>query len=195
MFHVRTHLLGLDHEVTVIAHDLRGTTLVTVEHDEGASGSSVHEHALDTALTVADAEAWLKSLPDYAEVEDPGQDAIDALAEILPVLTDEQAELFSGLYPEWAEDTAYKVGDRVRHDGLLYRCVQAHTSQEGWEPGVAASLWVRTSTDEWPAWVQPTGAHDAYAQGDKVSHADKHWVSAIDANAYEPGVYGWTEAA
>lgn len=47
--------------------------------------------------------------------------------------------------------------------------------------------------DEYPEWVQPTGAHDAYAQGAKVSHNGKKWTSDIPANVYEPGVYGWTE--
>lgn len=47
--------------------------------------------------------------------------------------------------------------------------------------------------DEYPKWVQPTGAHDAYAQGAKVSHNGKKWTSDIPANVYEPGVYGWTE--
>ena len=93
-----------------------------------------------------------------------------------------------------AEDgKAYAVGDRVKYNGLLYRCVQAHTSQADWTPDVVPALWVRTSTEEWPEWIQPTGAHDAYNKGDKVSHNEKHWVSDIDANVYEPGVYGWTE--
>jgi hypothetical protein len=79
----------------------------------------------------------------------------------------------------------------------LFKCLQAHTSQEGWEPGKAVSLWVAIveppSPDVPPEWVQPTGAHDAYAKGDKVAHNDKVWVSDIDANVYEPGVYGWDE--
>ena len=44
-------------------------------------------------------------------------------------------------YPEWAADTAYTVGYKVRRDGKLWRVVQAHTSQAGWEPENAASLW------------------------------------------------------
>lgn len=45
-------------------------------------------------------------------------------------------------YPEWAADTAYTVGYKVRKDGKLWRCIQAHTSQAGWEPSTAtASLW------------------------------------------------------
>ena len=48
-------------------------------------------------------------------------------------------------------------------------------------------------TQEFPEWVQPIGAHDAYAAGSKVSHNEKKWVSDIDGTVWEPGVYGWTE--
>ena len=44
-------------------------------------------------------------------------------------------------YPEWAAGTAYTVGYKVRRNGKLWRVVQAHTSQIGWEPENAASLW------------------------------------------------------
>ena len=44
-------------------------------------------------------------------------------------------------YPEWAADTKYTVGYKVRRDGKLWRVVQAHTAQVGWEPENAASLW------------------------------------------------------
>ena len=108
-------------------------------------------------------------------------------------LPDEEAETVTDLFPDWEEDKAYAVGDRVKYNSLLYRCVQAHTSQADWTPDVAPALWVRTSTEEWPEWIQPTGAHDAYNTGDKVSHNEKHWISDMDANVYEPGVYGWTE--
>lgn len=108
-------------------------------------------------------------------------------------LPDEEAETVTALFPDWETSKAYAVGDRVKYNGLLYRCVQAHTSQADWTPDITPALWVRTSTEEWPEWIQPTGAHDAYNQGDKVSHNEKHWISDIDANVYEPGVYGWTE--
>lgn len=108
-------------------------------------------------------------------------------------LDDEQAESVTVLFPDWETGKAYAVGDRVKYNGLLYRCVQAHTSQADWTPDAVPALWVRTSTEEWPEWIQPTGAHDAYNKGDKVSHNEKHWISDIDANVYEPGVYGWTE--
>ena len=104
-------------------------------------------------------------------------------------LNDEQAETV----PKWDADYSYDVGDRRQYNELLYRCVQAHTSQAGWEPPNVPALWVRTSVDEWPEWIQPTGAQDAYNTGDKVSHNEKHWVSTVDANVWEPGVYGWDE--
>lgn len=44
-------------------------------------------------------------------------------------------------YPAWAAGTAYTVGYKVRRGGKLWRVVQAHTSQTGWEPENAASLW------------------------------------------------------
>ena len=109
-------------------------------------------------------------------------------------LDDEQAELVTELFRLWESGIEYDVDDRRQYDGILYRCVQAHTSQAGWEPPNVPALWVRTSVDEWPEWIQPTGAQDAYNTGDKVSHNEKHWVSTVDANVWEPGVYGWNEA-
>ena len=44
-------------------------------------------------------------------------------------------------------------------------------------------------------WKQPTGGHDAYKKGDKVAHKGKTWVSTVDANVWEPGVYGWNEVS
>ena len=44
-------------------------------------------------------------------------------------------------YPEWAAGQAYPSGYKVQRGGKLWRCVQAHTSQAGWEPENAAALW------------------------------------------------------
>lgn len=45
-------------------------------------------------------------------------------------------------YPEWSAGQAYTAGFKVQHGGKLWRCVQAHTSQTGWEPSInTASLW------------------------------------------------------
>lgn len=109
-------------------------------------------------------------------------------------LDDETALTGVELFPAWTSGSAYAVGDRVQHNSALYKCVQAHTAQADWMPDATPALWVAVSLDEYPEWVQPTGAHDAYNTGDKVTHNGKRWVSDVDSNTWEPGVYGWSEA-
>lgn len=110
-------------------------------------------------------------------------------------LTDSEAYDVAELFPMWKTDTEYAVGDRVQYESKLYKCLQSHTSQADWIPSTAVSLWVEVADPaiEYPEWVQPTGAHDAYMTGDKVSHNEKHWISEADNNIWEPGVYGWRE--
>ena len=107
------------------------------------------------------------------------------------VTATENASQFS----PWVYPATYKAGNIRRHNGELYRCIQDHTSQADWTPDTAVSLWVKIGdpTVEWPEWSQPVGAHDAYDAGAKVSHNGKRWTSDVDANVWEPGVYGWTE--
>ena len=99
------------------------------------------------------------------------------------------------LFAPWIADNPYTVGDRVRYGDMLYRCLLDHTSQDDWTPDAAVSLWVRIDDPaiQWPEWRQPTGAHDAYPLGARVSHAGKRWISDIDGNVWEPGVWGWSE--
>ena len=110
-------------------------------------------------------------------------------------LTDEEALEAVELFPNWQTDTAYKVGIRVRYNGQLYRCEQAHTSQADWTPDTTPALWTAVAEPgEIPVWVQPTGAQDAYRLGDKVHYPTKDdpvYVSTIDYNTYAPNVYGW----
>ena len=108
-------------------------------------------------------------------------------------LNDEEALEGVELFPQWVTDKAYEVNDRVKFDNVLYKCVQAHTSQSTWTPDLTPALWVRVTIEEWPEWVQPLGAQDAYMSGDKVSHNEKHWISTVDSNVWEPSVYGWNE--
>ena len=112
-------------------------------------------------------------------------------------LSDEDALETPELFPGWEVDTDYTAGYRVRYGGVLYRCEQSHRSQADWEPDVTPALWtpVAEPWEEWPEWRQPTGAQDAYNTGDKVSHNEQHWISSVDANVWEPGVYGWELAS
>lgn len=50
----------------------------------------------------------------------------------------------------WEKDVAYVVGDVVafpNEDGAQYACIQAHTSQAGWQPPAAPALWKALEDD------------------------------------------------
>lgn len=123
----------------------------------------------------------LRPLIERAAVSLPDEDALEAV------------ELFKA----WAADTAYAADERIRYDGKLYRCVQAHTSQSEWTPDATPALWTEVALPgEIPVWRQPTGAQDAYMTGDKVHYPtadDPVYESLIDNNVYSPEAYpaGW----
>lgn len=112
--------------------------------------------------------------------------------------TDDEALDVPFAYPKWKTDTLYSVGERVRYGEDLYRVLQEHTSQAGWTPDQAVSLYSKIlpgqegSDEEIGEWVQPDSTNP-YMIGDKVTHNGKTWVSIIDYNVWEPGVYGWEE--
>ena len=109
-------------------------------------------------------------------------------------LTDEQALTAAALYPEFKAGIDVKIGERYRDaNGDLYKVVQAHTTQADWQPSATPALFVKVSLDEWPLFVQPTGAHDAYNIGDKVAFEENHYISLINANVWSPTAYpaGW----
>ena len=113
------------------------------------------------------------------------------IEQLAVTLADETALTGVELFPMWAIGRAYAVDDRVQYGGILYKCVQAHTSQADWTPDATPALWVAVSIEEYPEWVQPTGAHDAYNIGDKVTYKGNHYVCDINGNVYAPDVYGW----
>lgn len=126
----------------------------------------------------------------YLEAAKVIRAAMDAAA---AALTDEQALKAAALYPAWSAQDTYDAGERVRFDGTLYKCLQPHAAQPDWTPTAAPSLWAKvltSDTGEPLPWEQPESTNP-YMQGDKVTHGGKTWVSAIDNNVWEPGVYGW----
>ena len=117
------------------------------------------------------------------------------IEQLAVTLDDETALTGVELFPAWVVGKAYAANDRAQYNGTLYKCIQAHTSQADWTPDTVPALWVKVSVEEWPEFVQPTGAHDAYNTGDKVTYNGKRYVSLIDANVYSPDDYpaGWEE--
>lgn len=107
--------------------------------------------------------------------------------------------------PEWRVGLQCVAADAERTagvyfnptDGNLYRCVQAHTAQADWRPDLPGlgALWVPFYEPEAgpQPWVQPTGAHDAYNVGDRVTFEGNVWESVINANVWSPTAYpaGW----
>ena len=110
-------------------------------------------------------------------------------------LDDVTAAEHTDLFSPWAEGIAYETGNIRSYGEELYRCVQAHTSQSNWTPDKTPALWVKIGdpAEEFPAWSQPVGAHDAYRKGDRVSYQGRHWESTVDGNVWAPGTYGWQE--
>lgn len=115
----------------------------------------------------------------------------------LAAVPDVAALKMTDYFPGW--DSAshdYKVGDRVTYDGTLYKCLQAHTSQETWTPTDAPSLWAKvlvTGTENTPPeWQQPDSTNP-YMTGDRVTLNGKIYESTIDNNVWKPDEYpdGW----
>jgi len=110
-------------------------------------------------------------------------------------LSDEEVSVLAGLYPKWAAGIAVAVDGLYQFDGSLYKVVQAHTTQADWTPPTVPALFTPVAAaGVIPEWVQPTGAQDAYAVGDQVTHDNPQdsgniWLyeSSIDANTTEPG--------
>ena len=93
------------------------------------------------------------------------------------------------LFPMWETGLSVKVDERYQYNNVLYRVVQAHTTQADWTPDKTPALFVVVSLDEWPEFVQPTGAHDAYKTGDKITYNGEHYVCKMNACTWSPSEY------
>ena len=127
--------------------------------------------------------------------------------EQVQTLTDEQALEVKTVFPMWVVGVKYEVGFKVRFNDILYKVLQAHTSQVDWTPDVAVSLFVQVGVvnddvppeDETPPeeiipeWIQP-GSTNPYMKGDKVVFEGNIYESLIDNNVWSPAAYpaGWT---
>ena len=125
--------------------------------------------------------------------------ALELLVQAAPLSENETLAL-ADLYEPWAAGVEYpagkilKCGEDDNGDTILFTVLQSHTAAENWPPGDTPALYKRIGFAESgvPLWVQPLGAVDAYVKGDTVSHKDAVWVSDINGNVWEPGVYGWS---
>jgi len=144
---------------------------------------------------------YVKTLPGFREAyPEFAADFDEAASE--EAATQEAA---TELRADWAFHIGEWVnaGDEIVYNGRIYVVLQAHALQADWVPDQVPALY-RLKGDapsgdddqpvnEWPDWVQPTGAHDAYNQGDKVTYNGHHYISLINANTWSPEAYpaGW----
>lgn len=110
-------------------------------------------------------------------------------------LTDADALEAIDLFGSWQADKAYVIDDKVKYEGNLYKCLQAHTSQASWTPTAAASLWAKVlipDENAIPEWEQPESTN-AYMVGDKVMFEGHIYESVINNNIWSPSAYpgGW----
>ena len=101
------------------------------------------------------------------------------------------------LFPHWSGNSKeYVKDDKVLYEGVLYKVLQNHTSQEGWTPTSAPSLFAKVLTSEGEIldWEQPSSTNP-YMKGDKVKYNGKIYESVIDNNVWSPEAYpqGWKE--
>ena len=110
-------------------------------------------------------------------------------------LPDEDALQAPELYPHWEPNMNVTAEERMYFEDKLYRVVQSHRTQEGWEPDKTPALFTEVpQPGTIPVWRQPTGAQDAYNTGDLVHYPtedDPVYISLVDANVWKPDVYGW----
>lgn len=113
-----------------------------------------------------------------------------------PSLSDEQALELDAMYPEYDATAKYGKGDIVRDAGRLYRAVNnvnaspTHPADDG----VNWRLMDEPDEDGVFPWRQPYVKKDYYRKGDTVTHDGSTWVSDVNKNVWEPGVYGWHQA-
>ena len=101
------------------------------------------------------------------------------------------------VFPHWnGNSKEYVKGDKVLYNDVLYKVLQNHTSQEGWTPTSAPSLFAKVLTSEGEIldWEQPSSTNP-YMKGDKVRYNGKIYESVIDNNVWSPEAYpqGWKE--
>lgn len=117
------------------------------------------------------------------------------LSDRLAALPEEETIEYRTMYPPFKIGIEVTVGEKLYYAGndKLYEVLQPHTTQADWTPDLVPALFREIAPPGViPQWVQPTGAHDAYNIGDQVIHNTFTWGSTVNANVWEPGVYGWS---
>lgn len=175
------------HAVPLMVHALDSLATLEVLQAGYAHAASLGRILALAASEVAALQTSLGTIyhADVISNEVKGSDPAQIVANLLEVRS----------RPEWGPGLSVKVGEVYFFKGNLYTVIQAHKTQSDWTPDLTPALWRRFYEPEAgpQPWVQPTGAHDAYQRGDRVTYQGATWESAIDANVWAPGVFGWVK--
>lgn len=179
------------HEMKELGALPEGATLTppkqTQEEKDNIEALAVKNELKDMAVN-----AMMMSLADDNLVETK-----KAYQTKLRSISDGAALKMPEVFPHWSSNSKdYVLDDKVLYNGVLYKVITAHTSQESWTPEAAPSLFIKvlTSKNEILDWEQPS-ADNAYMKGDKVKYNGKIYESLIDNNVWSPDGYpaGWKE--
>jgi len=122
----------------------------------------------------------------------------ETLDNLLNEFDDETASEYKVLFKNWEPDIQVTQGERYKYNNVLYKVLQSHTTQRGWEPEIATSLFAVILTSQEPEtyneWVQPDSTNP-YMMGDRVIFLGKIYESIINNNIWSPIAYpaGWME--
>lgn len=148
-----------------------------------------------------------KALEELTRKQEEQEQSIKSILKTITLardLSDGQKEEILSRYEEYQDNKEYKQGDKFTFDGKIYEVIQGHRSQADWIPSSTPALYKEflsvkikdeagNESEVVAEFKKPTGAHDAYQKGDKVSFEGAIYESTIDNNAYSPFEYqqGW----
>lgn len=163
-----------------------GSGLPIREAAEPTPGAGYH-----TSLTYEQHDGAIWQV--WALVPDAGtaQDAALMLAQIqASKLSDTDALRVPALFPRYEKGHVYAQGDRILHQGALYKAIDGHTATAD-DPTVDARHWAKVvpasdGGEDVAEWV----SGKTYAKGDRVKKYGQTYESLVDSNAWEPGVTG-----
>ena len=197
-----TDAIGGEHKGMFVAKVAEGATPTIGQPDTRVPVGYISTGAMPTdspmlsdaatlhAACEADPTITLADCQDLLRVIDLTQDEPHARQNAIIEETKTSATAVPWVQPTGAHN-AYDKGAAVTHGGRTWvSLIPANV----WAPGVSGwrESWGQASVG-YPAWVQPTGAHDAYPINAMVAHGGKNWRSTVASNVWAPGVYGWVE--
>lgn len=103
--------------------------------------------------------------------------------------SDEDALDSVELFPAWREGIAVAVGERYQYDNVLYKVVQAHTTQADWAPDISPALFTEVSVVEWPEIPENIPSTAPWMKGDKGTWKGQHYICQLNNTVWNPDQY------